>query len=207
MWDGLETNFGVQMRMADWDFARAEAWEALADEHARWVGNYNQQDHWAHRQRPTARRSPAAVLGWVCGRQFAPEALHRIFHRTRSGRTLDRLGYVRFRNWRLYGGRGLAGEQAAVWLYEQTLTIAFGDEALAQYHVTYQPDRRHFGTVDQPRFYETPHHSAQPALWELGDGEWLPVLRLPAYAARQLRVPPARQPALFPLDGLFAEEA
>ena len=194
----IETMFNVQRRMADWDFARAATWAALADEHARWVGNYNQQNHWAHRQRPPDRRSPAAVLGWVGGRQFTLEALHRIFHRTRSGRTLDRLGYLRFRNWRLYGERGLAGEQAAVWLYEQTLTIAFGDEALAQYHVTYQPHRRHLGTVGQPRLYETPHRAPQPYLWEVGDGDWLPVLRLPTYAARQRGPGGATQVPLFP---------
>jgi len=103
--------------------------------------------------------------------------------------------------------RGLAGEQAAVWLYEQTLTIAFGDEALAQYHVTYQPDRRHLGTVGQPRLYETPHRAPQPYLWELGDGDWLSVLRLPTYAARGHRGQTVHQVPLFPLDGIFDEEA
>ncbi len=155
----VETLFNVQRRMADWDFARARDWAALADEHARWVGNYNQQDHWAHRQRSDGRRSPATVLGWVGGRAFAQEALHRVFYRTRSGRTLDRLGYLRFRNWRMYGERGLAGEGVAVWLYERTLTVEFADEALAQYTATYQPDKRHFMAMAESRLFETPHRS------------------------------------------------
>ena len=193
----VETLFNVQRRMADWDFARARDWAALADEHARWVGNYNQQDHWAHRQRPDGRRSPATVLGWVGGRAFAQEALHRVFYRTRSGRTLDRLGYLRFRNWRMYGERGLAGERVAVWLYERTLTVEFADEALAQYTATYQPDKRHFMAMAESRLFETPHRSPQLPLWELGDGEWLKVLPVPTYAGREPRRASERQERLF----------
>ena len=51
------------------------------------------------------------------GRQVTPEELHRLFYRTRFGRKLDRMGYVRFRHWRVYGEHGLAREHAAVWLY------------------------------------------------------------------------------------------
>ena len=35
----------------------------------------------------------------------------------------------------------------AVWLSGEHLTIAFADEALAQYGVTYQPDQRRLATV------------------------------------------------------------
>ena len=65
-------------------------------------------------------RSPAAVLAWVHGREFSPAALQRVFYATRFGRTVDRLGYVRFRHWRVYGERGVAGEHAAVWLSGST---------------------------------------------------------------------------------------
>ena len=36
-------------------------------------------------------------------------------------------GSVRFRHWRLYGERGLAGERAAVWVWDETLTIEYAD--------------------------------------------------------------------------------
>ncbi len=147
------------------------------------------------------------MLGWVAGRAFAPDELHRVFYRTRFGRRLDRLGYLRFRNWRLYGEQGLAGGQVAVWLYEQTLTVEFADEALAQYQVTYQPDRRHFTAITGPRLFETPHRSPQLPLWELGEGEWLHVLRLPDYAPRRRRAADPRQPPLFSLDGIAGVEA
>jgi hypothetical protein len=113
--------------------------------------------------------------------------LHRIFSATRSARILDRAGYVRFRRWRLYAERGLRGEAVAVWRYGERLTLAFSDEPLAQYTVTDQPDKRHRKAVTAARRFATPHHAPPLPLWELGDGEWLTVLRLPDYAARTVR--------------------
>lgn len=106
---------------------------------------FRYQVHWAHRERADERHSPVEVLGWVHGRQVTPEELHRIFYATRFCRKLDRAGYVRFRHWRVYGERGLAGDAAAVWLYGETLTVSFADEALAQYTVSYQP----IGTISR----------------------------------------------------------
>lgn len=133
------------------------------------------------------------------------DALHRICYRTRFARVVDRLGYLRFRHWRVYGERGLAGEQAAIRLYEQTLTAECRDEVLAQYRVTYQPDKRRLKRVDAPRIFATPHHSPQPYLWGLGDGERLKVLRAPVYAPRKQRA--AIDAAQVPLFALMASES
>jgi hypothetical protein len=62
------------------------------------------------------------------------------------------------------------------------LTVAFADEPLAQYGVTYQPDLEHLATVTEARLFKTPYRSPQLPLWELGPSEWLSVLR--AIAAR-----------------------
>jgi len=80
------------------------------------------------------------------------------------------------------------------------LTVEFADEPLAQYQVTYQPDRRHLKAVTEPHLFETPHHSPQLPLWEMGDGEWLPVLRLATYAPRRIRPTAPQQAHLFPRD-------
>ncbi len=181
----IETAFNVQRRMADWDFARATTWEELVAVHDWWVVEYNYQSHAAHQKRADGRRGPAEVLGWVCGRQFEPRILDRVFRHSRYGRKLDRLGYVRFRNFRVYGERGLTGERAAVWLYGENLTLEYGDEPLARYKVAYQPDKRRLLEVTEPRLYDTPYRSPQPPLWEMGDGDWLKVLRVPEYALRK----------------------
>ncbi len=198
----IETAFNVQRRMADWDFTQATTWADLLAVHDQWVVNYNYQDHWAHRQRDAATRSPAAVLAWVHGRACPPEALHRVFYATRFRRTVDRAGFVRFRHWRLYGEAGLAGHQAAVWLYGEHLTVEFADEPLAQYHVTYQPDKRHLKTVTAPHLFATAHRSPQLPLWVLGEGDWLQVLRVAAYAPRKRPRQTGPQPALFALDAV-----
>ena len=196
----IETTFNIMRRLADWDIAQATTWGELLAAHDHWVVTYNYQDHWAHRQRADTLRSPAAALAWVHGREFELADLHRVFYATRFGRTVDRIGYVRFRHWRLYGERGLQGEQAAVWLCGEHLTVEFADEPLAHYQVTYQPDKRHLKTVTNPQIFETPHQSPQLPLWTLGADEWLQVLKLPGYAARRSPRPTAvQQPPLFTL--------
>ncbi len=160
-------------------------------------GNAAPLPDWAHRDRQDGRSSPAEVLGWVHGVQFTPEELHRIFYSTRFGRKLDELGYVRFRHWRVYGERGLTGERVAVWLYGENLTLEYADEPLSRYKVTYQPDNNHLRSVGEPQIYDTPHRSPQPPLWELGDGDWLKVLRVPEYAPRKQRQAAGVQVSLF----------
>ncbi len=193
----IETTVKIQRRMADWHFAKATSWAELLAVHDQWVVDLNYQVHWAHQERDDDRRSPRDVLGWYTGRQVTPEELHRLFYRTRFGRTLDRLGYVRFRHWRVYGERGLARERAAVWLYGETLTLEYADEPLAQYRVRYQPDKAHLAAIDAPLLFETPYQSPQLPLWELDDAEWLKVMRRPDDAPRAARREPVAQPVLF----------
>jgi transposase InsO family protein len=201
----IETQFNVQRRIADWHFLQAANWADLKAAHDRWVVDFNYQSHWAHRHREDSRHSPAEVLGWVSGRQFTPDEVHRAFYTTRFGRRLNRAGYLRFRHWRLYGERGLAGEQAAVWLYGEQLTVAFADEALAEYQVTYQPGGRQFTTIVEEELFETPYRSPQLSFWEHDQVEWLTVIRVPPYVLRQrplslnnsqLRLFPEHQSAL-----------
>ncbi len=195
--NSIKTCFNVQRRMANWDFAKATTWAKLLAVHDQWVVDYNYQRHWAHQQRADDRRSPRDVLGWVSGREIAPEELHRIFYRTRFGRVLDKLGYVRFRHWRVYGERGLAGDHAAVWLYGETLTIAFADEPLARYRVRYQPDKQQLRTVEEPYLFETPYRAAQLPLWEWNETEWLKMLPVAPYTTRRRRSAGPEQQPLF----------
>lgn len=54
--------------------------------------------------------------------------------------------------------------------------------------------------MTEPQLFETPHRSPQLPLWTLGEGDWLQVLRLPAYAPRKPQRNAGTQPALFALD-------
>jgi transposase len=195
----IETTFNIQRRMADWYFAQATTWSELREAHDRWVADYNYQVHWAHREREDQRHSPAAVLGWVTGAVYADEELRRLFT-VRFRRRLDRQGYVRFRHWRMYGERGLAGDEGAVWLYGENLTVHFAEEPLAQYKVAYASNEKRLRQVTEPRLFETPFQSPQLFLWERGLADWHLVLRLPEYAPRRRKRTLAVQPLLFEVD-------
>jgi putative transposase len=195
----VETTFNIQRRMADWYFAQATTWSDLREAHERWVADYNYQVHWAHREREDQRRSPAEVLGWVTGAMYDEHELRRLFT-VRFRRRLDRQGYVRFRQWRMYGERGLPGEEGAVWLYGENLTVHFAEEPLAQYKVAYASDGKRLRRVTDPRLFETPFRSPQLFLWERGLEDWHLVLRLPGYAPRRRVGDRGMQPPLFALS-------
>jgi putative transposase len=131
--------------------------------------------------------SPAEVLGWVTNKLRTPEQLHRIFYAMRFLRRLNRLGYVHFRRWKLYGEEGLARQPAVIWLHGDALTVEHEETPLAQYTVRYQPDHKHFKDVPETKRFETPYRSPQSQLWELDDSLWHLAKRLPEYAPRKRR--------------------
>jgi len=101
------------------------------------------------------------VLGQETSKLRTPEQLHRIFYATRHLRRLDRLGYVHFRRWKLYGEETLARHPAVIWLHGDALTVEYQETPLAQYTVRYQPDKKHFKAVPEARRFETSYRSLQ----------------------------------------------
>jgi hypothetical protein len=182
----IETHFNIMRRMADQDDAEAATWGELRTAHDRFFLNYNHQAHLAHQRRQDGKRSPAEVLGWVRGVWCDEAELDRLF-RLRSERVFDRQGYLRFRRWRVYGERGLAGRRGAVWLSGDTLTVAYDEEALAQYAAAFAPGTRRIAALTDARLFATRHPSPQPFLANLGETEWHPVMRLRPYATRRPR--------------------
>jgi putative transposase len=180
----IETHFNVMRRMADYHYARATTWAEVQAVHDRFFTDYNAQAHFAHLERTDGRRSPATVLGWVQGSWCDPADLDRLF-RLRATRSLTAHGTVRFRHWRLYGERGLAGERVAIWLWNETLTIEYETAALAQYRVVLEADGHRVQAVDEPRFFATGHASPQPFLAPLEEVEWHPAQRLLPYRPRR----------------------
>ena len=129
-----------------------------------------------------------------------PADLDRLF-RLRATRRIDAAGCVRFHHWRLYGERGLTGERAAVWVWDEELTVEYASDTLAQYRVTYEADGHHLREVGEPRLYATGHASPQPFLPPLDEADWHPAQRLAPYRPRRKRGDAGRQGRLFPPDG------
>jgi transposase len=201
-WQNLvETHFNVMRRMSQVQFEQTTSWEGAKLAHRRFMDDYNSQPHWAFRHRADNHHSPSEVLGWTdVQRLRTREELHRIFYATRFLCRLDRLGYVHFRRWKLYGEEALARQPAVVWLHGEALTIEHAETPLAKYAVEYQPDKKHFRDVPTAERFLTPYQSHQRQLWELDETLWKFATRLPDYAPRQRRPPPsgARQAPLFP---------
>lgn len=112
---------------------------------------------------------------------------------------MDKHGFLRFQNWKLYGERGLAKAPVTVWIYEGSLKVEHQAVTLTQYSVGRESDRKHVQKVSNPRLVETPFRSPQLALFDVGPDEWLLYWRAPDYAPvrRKRRVEGLVQPLLF----------
>ena len=135
---------------------------------------------------------------------YPESVLNRILFATRYTRHLDKHGFLRFQNWKLYGERGLAKSPVTVWVYEGSLKIEHQAVTLSTYTVEQQDDHKHLQAVKNPRLRETPFRSPQLALFDLGPGEWLLYWKTPEYASahRRRHVPAMIQLPLFDLPPL-----
>jgi transposase InsO family protein len=183
----IEAAFGVQRRMADFSFERAHTWEDLLAAHDKWMKDYNFQRHLAHEQRDDGRHSPAAVLGWIKGVQPEPERVYQAFSALCETRRLNKAGYAHFRNFLLYGERGLAGETVQVDIFRDVLTLDYHQERLSRYSVEWQPDDHHIARVGNPRLYHHRYQSRQLELWQPGEVEWFVIIRDEAPQRRRKR--------------------
>lgn len=181
----IESHFGIMRRLTDNAFAHATSWEEMLDIHARFVRDYNVQVHWAHRERQDGRHSPAQVLGWVHGTPYPEAMLHRALYTVQFMRRVDPHGYVRAFHWRFYGERGLAGKSITVWVYDGSLRLEYETVLLARYAITHERDGKHIREVTHPRLANTRFRSPQLPLFDLGPGDWLLYVRLPAYTPRK----------------------
>ncbi len=104
----------------------------------------------------------------------------------RYRRLLDRYGCVQFQHWKIYGEEGLAGKEAAVWLYKEVLTVTFSEQPLAHYSVVYEAmSSSRIQELRDPHVSATPLGSAQLRLWDSEPVAWYPV---------RYRPPPATPP-------------
>jgi transposase len=180
----IETHFGIQRRLGDYYFAQATTWVELQKVHDRFVRDYTEQEHWAHRHRRDGKRSPGAVLDWVIGTPHDPAWLAQLFAPVRYARRLDREGYAQFRHWRVYGHRALPKQPALVWLSDETLTVQYGEEPLAYY--TVKVNRRgELTAVTEPQLLPTQYQSPQPWLWPLSPEERRLALPVPKPGRRR----------------------
>lgn len=145
------------------------------------------QRRMAHEERQDGCHSPARVLGWVMGMQPEPELISRAFSAVGETRVLNDAGYAKVRNFLLYG-QGLSGRETLITIFQDSLTLEFGEYPLSKYAVEWQPDDRHLLRVGNPRLYQHPYQSPQLPLREPGEVEWHVIIRCESQAPRRKRV-------------------
>jgi hypothetical protein len=94
-WQNLiESQFKIQLRLADAHFAQATTLAEIQTQHAAFVQTFNTTNHWAHRAREDGCRTPLAVLSGAGGRELSPDTLQRVFRHLQFPRTVNRYGCV-----------------------------------------------------------------------------------------------------------------
>jgi transposase InsO family protein len=190
-WQNLiEAQFKVERRLADAQIERATTLAEIQERHAAFVETFNTTPHWAHRERVDGLHTPEATLGWVHGRELAPDALPQALRTLQVARTVNRAGYVSVQRFYLYAERGLARKRVSVWLYDGRLHLAHQQALLA--HYTYHAARsgkRLLAVDPHPQLYRTTYASPQLELWELDDAQWRKVFERPPYQRRLAQAP------------------
>jgi|GEM_PF-224575 len=169
----IEAHFNTVRKMADAKWARARTWEEMLAIHHKWRQDFNTQRHWAHEKREDGCHSPVSVLAGATGRRYPESVLSRILFATRYVRHLDRNGFLRYQNWKVYGERGLAKAKVTVWIYEGLLKVEKEAVTLSEYEVELQRDRKHLQTVTRAHTHATPFRSPQLTLFDLGPDGWV----------------------------------
>ena len=198
--DYCETHFRVMKLMERYRLEEATSWQEVCAVHARFVVDYNHQEHFAHLDREDGKHTPSDVMGWVQGHLVTTPTLQELFNLVYATRTLDRSGYIRYQTWRIYGEEGLAGRRANVWVMKEThtLTIAYQQEPLAEYQVEYAPNhltqhnQHPWANLTELRQFPT-QFPAPPRLWDqqqMNQVEWRKVYRVPHTTPRRKALPP-----------------
>jgi hypothetical protein len=94
---------------------------------------------------------------------------------------------MRFRDFLLYGERGLAGNKVLINIFQDTLALEYGEYPLAKYSVEWQPDEKSLRRVGNPRLYDHPYRSPQLELWPSSEVERFVIIRANPYGSRPRR--------------------
>lgn len=200
-WQNLiESQFKIQLRLADVRFEQADTLEDIQAQHAAFIQVFNTTNHWAHREREDRCKTPVDVLGWERGRPVEPRLLRSVFRHLQFPRLVNRHGLVSVQRFYIYAERGLARQRVAVWIYEGRLRIEYQQTLLARYSCVVDRRQNMLTSVSRPKLYQTPFASPQLELFELDDKEWRKVLRRPPYAPRKSQKSPARQLPLLSVE-------
>jgi hypothetical protein len=91
--------------------------------------------------------------------QPQPDLVYRAFSSICETRTRTCAGYAKFRNFLLSGEQALAGKRALIDIFEDTLTLEYGEQPLSRYSFEWQEDSKHLLRVGNPQMTDHPEPS------------------------------------------------
>lgn len=185
----IETQFAIQLRLADANSEHATALEETQKQHAAFVQNFNTNNHWAHRDQEDDLKTPVAVWAWQRGRSSDPSSLRRAFRHLQFPRIINRHGLVSVQRFYIFAHRGLARQRVSLWIYEDRLNIEYQQTLLARNQSKIERKRNALKSVSQPQFYPIPYSSPQLELFALDEAEWRRAWLRPPYVHRQVQGP------------------
>lgn len=184
-WQNLiESQFKIQLRLADAKFTKATTLEEVQNVHLQFVQTFNTTPHWAHRERPDGRRTPTDVLTWVRGRPIDVAQLQAIVRGLPFDRIVNRHGFVSIQRFCIYTEPGLAKQRVTVWIMEGRLQVEYRQTLLARYDCTFDRKRKRLKAVSHPKLYRTLFQPTQLEFFDLDDAYWCRVWQR-AVAPRQ----------------------
>ena len=198
-WQNLiESQFKIQLRLADAKFEQAATPDEIQEQHAAFIQVFNTTNHWAHRDRKDGEKTPVAVLAWQKGRAKDPSILRRAFRHLQFTRTVNQHGFVSLQRFFIYAELGLAKKRVAIWIYQDRLHIEHQQTLLARYSCHLDHKTKQLKAVNRPKLYQTQYASPQLELIELDETQWHKVRPRPFFSRRQPQGPFAKQlPLLF----------
>ena len=200
-WQNLiESQFKIQLRLADAKFEKAATLEEIQELHAASIQVFNTTNHWAHRDRGDGNKTPVAALAWQKGRAIDPAKLQRAFRHLYFARKVNKHGYVSVQRFFIYAERGLARHRVAIWIYQNRLHIEHQQTLLARYSCRLDRKKKQLRSVMQPKLYQTAYDSPQLELIELDETQWHKVRQRPLFSRRQPQGPFAKQLPLLCLE-------
>jgi hypothetical protein len=66
-------------------------------------------------------------------------------------------------------------------IFQDTLTLEYGEYPLAKYSVEWQPDDKHLPRVGNPRLFDHPYQGSQLELWPPQAVEWVVIIKAAPY--------------------------
>lgn len=173
----IEPFFGIQRRMADFQFEQATSLAQVQLIHEQFLEKYNTTKHWGLLQDGLDPGIPLQVLRGLRGFVKSSEELPRAFHTHLFPRVVNPYGCVSLHNYYFYVEDNVPKKQVLLWVYAGKLRAELEGVILCEYRCRFDAKVGRVKGLSEPTLYETRFRKGQLDLIPLHEGEYLQVIQ------------------------------